>query len=397
LVENYKSAKRDGFFQWKKFTDDIMAFVAPRNLEKEPTLVPLKPAELVTRTIDARTSRAVPTPQVDRILGLISKFVVARRISLKERFIDKDPHHHKQVSATAFAQALQLLGIHISKPEIDTLCTFYNDPSTNFVRYPDFIEDVSSLGATDFGENTPTKLVVNPVPEHLLDISRYVASSPKISADQLKWNALLPKIQSFVLKRRLRIVEFFENFDRLRHGTVTMQKFRSVVGQLDLPLTEDEIQFTGKLFVLEGKPDLLNYRLFCDQVNEVFGVTELHRTPSKDGVCRATYLPDPSLRVNDVVDQESQRIDAIIKRMQRFVSTRRVAVRQQFDDYDRAPHRNFITKAQFKQCIGRLGLSSDDDEMELLCKRYRCTDLDEQNYHAFCKDIDALSNWESPI
>ena len=83
--------------------------------------------------------------------------------------------------------------------------------------------------------------------------------------------------------------------------------------------------------------------------------------------------------------------------MANFVATRRMEVRQQFEDYDKRPRRNYITKAQFKQCIGRLGLSSDENELELLCKRYRCTDLDEQNYHAFCNDIESLSHWDPPI
>jgi Ca2+-binding EF-hand superfamily protein len=374
-----------------------MSFVAPKTLERQPTLDLLKPAELMTKTISERSFRAIPTPQVERVLHIVCRFVIARRISLTEQFVDKDPHNHKQVTPTAFAQVIQLMGIYVSKAEIDTLCTFYLDPTTNFVRYPDFIADVTALGSVNFSDNSPTQLVMNPRPEWAIDISKYVATCPKLTAEQLKWNALLPKLQSFVLKRRLRIVEFFENFDHLRHGTVTVQKFRSVVGQLDLPMCEDEIQFVSKLFALENKSDLVNWRYFCEQIDDIFGATKLHRTPSRDANCRAAYLPDPSLRMTDVNARERELVDTLIKRMQRQVAMRRMEVRQQFDDYDRRPHRNFITKAQFKQCVGRLGLTRDENEMELLCKRYKCTDLDEQNYHAFCNDVDALCSWVSPI
>jgi Ca2+-binding EF-hand superfamily protein len=330
-------------------------------------------------------------------LRLIHRFVVARKIPLKEQFVDKDPHNHRLCSVASFSQVIHLLGVHISAQDIDILTGFYIDPASRFVRYPDFIADVLALGGIDFGESRTAQLVVNPRPDWALDISRYVATCPRLTPEQLQWRALLSKLQSFVFKRRIRIVEFFQNFDRLAHGIVNRQKFRSVVGQLDLPMSEDEIQFTSKLFALEAKPDLVNYRLFCQQINDIFGVTELHRTPSHDGICRAAYLPDPSLRLNEMEGNDRAAVERIIQRMQYFVSTRRINVRQQFEDYDRAPHRNYITKTQFRQCIGRLGLTNDQGELELLCKKYRCTDLDEQNYNAFCNDVQACCDWTWPI
>jgi hypothetical protein len=108
-------------------------------------------------------------------------------------------------------------------------------------------------------------------------------------------------------------------------------------------------------------------------------------------------LPDPSKTLSSIDVAKQARINVILGRMQKYVATRRVDVRQQFQDYDKGPHRNYITKAQFKLCIGRLGLTNDDEEMELLCERYRCTDLDEQNYHAFCNDIEATCDWTWPI
>jgi Ca2+-binding EF-hand superfamily protein len=388
LVERYHSDRRDGFMKWRAFSDDVMTFVAPKTLEHEPLRQPPRRSELMSQTVKERGAPKQAPPHIHRLLYIVNRYIVARRLSLPEQFVDKDKYNHKQVAATAFAQVLQLIGMHINKDEIDQLCAYYRDPLTNFVRYPDFVADVIALGGVNFGENDGTELVVNPRDAYSIDISRWVASCPKITADQLKWSTILPRIQSFIYKRRIRVVDFFENFDRLRHGVVTVQKFRSVVGQLDFPLTEDDIQFTTKLFACEDKPDLVNYRLMCEQINEIFGVGDLHRTPSKDATCRASHLPDPSLRLTDLDPGVKEKIRTIVDRMAKFVSTRRMEVRQQFEDYDRAPKKNYITKAQFKQGIARLGLSSNEDELELLCLRYKCTELDEQNYHAFCNDID---------
>ena len=398
LVNHYKSTKKRGYVQWRKFADDVKAFVAPPGLEVSPTTRPLKPQELMTKTICDKSTRAIPTPQIKRILHIVNRFCIARRVSLTEQFVDKDRFNHKQITPTAFAQVIQLLGVHVSKGEIDQLCTFYLDPTTNFVKYPEFIEDVRNLGGINFGEDAATCEVVNPVPEYTsMDISHYVASRPKLTADQLEWNRILPRLQSWAYKRRVRVYDFFENFDHLRHGTVTQQKFRTVVGEIDMPLTEDEMQFVGKLFALQDKPDLFNYRLLCEQINQVFGVKDLHRTPSHDATCRAAYLPDPSLTTTEVNSQERQAVDRIIQRMQRYISTRRQEVRAEFQDYDRVPHKNYITKTQFKRCISRLNLSTDENELELLARRYRCTDLDECNYNAFCNDIEATMDLRPPF
>ena len=160
-----------------------------------------------------------------------------------------------------------------------------------------------------------------------------------------------------------------------------------IVGETNLPIVEDEIQFIGKLFALEDKPDLFNYRLFVGQVEETFGPRNLHRDPRATGKCRAAFIPDPSLRTQPISSEESSKCQQIIDRMHKYVTTRRMEIRQQFEDYDKFPHRNYITRAQFRQCIGRLGLSTDETELNILCKKYRCTDLDEMNYRAFCSDI----------
>jgi len=49
------------------------------------------------------------------------------------------------------------------------------------------------------------------------------------------------RMQAEILKRQVRIKEFFHDFDRLRKGTVGEAGFRTCLGTLNLRLTEDEI------------------------------------------------------------------------------------------------------------------------------------------------------------
>jgi hypothetical protein len=155
-----------------------------------------------------------------------------------------------------------------------------------------------------------------------------------------------------------------------------------------LPLSAEEIDYCIELFGVPETTDMFDYKSFCHQVNKIFGKTELERKPVDTGKQRPAALPDPSATMQKLQQGDEQRLATILDRMRNFVAARRINVRDQFADYDREPHKNFITKQQFKQCIARLGLSTEPNEYDVLCMKYRCTDLDDMNYHAFCDDID---------
>lgn len=388
ITDAYRSERNPDKVLWSKFADDILAFIAPKRLEQTPRKNPVLPSTVMAETrkqeLSGNTGMSM-TAQVQNILEKVNKYAVQRRISLSEQFQDKDRHKHKQVSTISFAQVMQLIGVHLSMNEINLLAEYYLDPVTHFVNYPTFVKDVEALGGINFPEYT--ELVVNKMPTYAGDINTIVATKPPITAEQLTWNKILSRIQSYIYKRRIRLMEFFENFDHLRHGNVTQQKWYTVVGETNLPIVEDEIQFIGKMFAVEGHSDLFNYRDFLDIVDQIFYTKDLHRNPTMRPNETVSFIPDPSVSTSVIPPADEYRAAAIIERMRNFVTTRRMEIRQQFEDYDKAPPRNYITRAQFRQCIGRLGLTSDSNELDILCKKYRCTELDEMNYRAFCTDV----------
>jgi hypothetical protein len=134
--------------------------------------------------------------------------------------------------------------------------------------------------------------------------------------------------------------------------------------------------------------DLFDYRMFFHPANQIFWRTDLQRKRIDQVQSKVAALPDSSATMQSLSPQDEEKITEILGRMKNLVITRRMNIREQFADYDRAPHKNFITKQQFKQCIARLGLSTNPREYDVLCKRYRCTEFDDMNYHAFCDDIE---------
>lgn len=387
ITESYASETRPNFVQWRQFCNDIKEAIAPLDLEKTPQVNPEVPAEKYqTRSLVLRPEKDM-TATVEQILSNVAKFVRSRRLSLIEQFKDKDRLNHKRTSATGFAQVIQLIGVHISKDEIDTLCTFYNDPNTNFVDYVRFCQDVEQRTGQIFGDTASNSIVINPIPQYSKEESPYLVSA-KSTVPSDDWSCILKNLQTYIYKRQIRLTDFFKAFDPLNRGTVTQQKFNSVVGQTGLPLTAKQMELVAFRFTPHGQSDMFDYRSFCKEVNEIFGPTELQKVPQSENDKRVESLPDPSktLQVLDVAQERA--LNEIIKRMHNEVVTKRMNISEQFIDYDRAPRKNYITKQQFKQCIARLGLSTNPKEFDILCKKYRCTDLDDMNYMAFCNDIE---------
>lgn len=390
IIDNYSSTKRQGFIKWREFADDVIQFTAPLDLERQPLITPPSPKETMSEITTRTVTKRMPQ-DIERILDIVARFVRTRRVSLTEQFKDKDPLNHRKVNQTGFAQVLQLIGIHISKAQIDRLGIYYNDPKTNFVDYTKFIDDVYDKAGQLFSDRAATSIVAQPIPDYGNQRSEYLVESRVLTARDMEWDEICERIQSFVYKRRIRLLEFFEGFDPLRHGTVTIQKFRTVIGQCNIPITKEQIDSIIEKFSVPNTNDLFNYRDFCKEINRVFGPTELEKKPLNDGSPIVRPNPDPSKTIQGLATDDIRRINRILERMKYMVRTRRMNIKEQFTDYDYAPRKNYITKQQFKQSIARLGLSTNPTELDLLCSKYRCTDLDDMNYQAFIDDIDVIA------
>lgn len=75
-------------------------------------------------------------------------------------------------------------------------------------------------------------------------------SSPQkeqTKSSQMQWipwpiETLLERIRSYVIMKRVRVKEYFIDFDKLRKGKITEQKMKTVINQLGFIFTEEEIQ-----------------------------------------------------------------------------------------------------------------------------------------------------------
>lgn len=71
--------------------------------------------------------------------------------------------------------------------------------------------------------------------------------------------------------KRVRIEEFFFDFDKLRRGKVTKNQFESILSMLNFNLTKEEFnQLTEKYKTPNDAEYMVNYKDFSATINSAF-------------------------------------------------------------------------------------------------------------------------------
>ena len=70
--------------------------------------------------------------------------------------------------------------------------------------------------------------------------------------------------------KRVRIEEFFRDFDKLRKGKVTIPQFKQVLSILNFNLTEQEFDSLADRYRTSDPEGTFNYFAFCKYINSAF-------------------------------------------------------------------------------------------------------------------------------
>lgn len=114
--------------------------------------------------------------------------------------------------------------------------------------------------------------------------------------------------------KRVRIEEFFRDFDKLRKGKVTVNQFKSILAMLNFSLTESEFDALADKYRTNDPDNLFNYFAFCQTINSAFTVKGIDKDPvvsvkpiTKDDTlaARRKYL--------EMTPEETEQFQSIIK------------------------------------------------------------------------------------
>lgn len=234
----------------------------------------------------------------------IRRLIVSNRILLKPSFQDFDRTKSCHVTDQQFQRVLKNLGLLPASDQVyDLIIRKYLDKNNKReVNYFSFVADVdrpedmfpqlaSRLRAKAAKEAkaaskpgsanaaTPAITASNffyPGSTREINVleNRYLQAAVHIAHDP---SDVEQRLQAVVVMKRVRIEEFFRDFDKLRKGKVTVPQFRTVLSMLNFPLTEAEFQSLANQYDEDGH---FGYSAFCYNINLAFTQKGIDKDPT---------------------------------------------------------------------------------------------------------------------
>ena len=88
------------------------------------------------------------------------------------------------------------------------------------------------------------------------------------------------RLKATVVMKRVRIEEFFRDFDKLRKGRVTRAQFKSILSSLNFILTNDEFKALAKKYETNDPERFFCYRDFIANINSAFTIQGIDKAPT---------------------------------------------------------------------------------------------------------------------
>lgn len=196
---------------------------------------------------------------------------------------------------------------------------------------------------------------------------------------------VLGRIQVFVSPRRVRVREFFLDFDRLRCGRCSKTQFARALNLVGVRISDAEADSLALYFAEpgwqdKGNPDFkVHYERFCDMVH---GIKTDTWKQENGQFPRSDWVHKPAS------GEWSHKNLSPVKKVQSKVVEFRVRLYDHFQDFD-ALRKGYCTTGQVKTVFTILGLDKQIDQNDFKALQDIYSRADGMFCYAdFCADID---------
>ncbi|CAH1119695.1 unnamed protein product [Phaedon cochleariae] len=203
-------------------------------------------------------------------------------------------------------------------------------------------------------------------------------------------------IQAHVLKNRLRICDFFKDFDPLNCGRITLSQFHRGLDALVLSgkqrffLSLPDVEAVINQYRDPCDPSRVCWRTFEDDMDQAFTVKELEKTPS-------LKVESPPKRVKELLNPGAKNWQAVntptrdlceeaVDKVKQKILHRRILLKPVFRDFDKY-NNGHVSRSQMRQALHFNGILLSDEEIFALEERFN--DDVGFNYFWFLKDVDS--------
>lgn len=365
-----------------------------------------------------------------RLSLLITKVacvVNLRKLVLRPFFQDYElvAKNNGTVTLAHFARVLNFLNITLSADDFNLLVKKYLKDSytVNYVAFVAAIEEtvqyLEKHGVLDLGGDLMSQFpgrVINaelpklPRPEIGKVMAASVFGKQSIFHPALELPPqtktlieLIRSIQRYVYQNRIRVNEWFTNFDPLGQGKVTVSQFHrgldamGMSGLRRLYLSLPEVKTICIQYADPIDPSRVCWKTFEDDVNQVFTVKELEKAPMLQVVSPPREVEElPNIGSRDWAKVEVSRrelCEETVSKVKNRIMRRRILLKPVFRDYDK--HNNgHVSRSQMRQSMLSNGILLSDEELYALEERFN--DDIGFNYFWFLREVEPKPH-EEPL
>jgi Ca2+-binding EF-hand superfamily protein len=329
---------------------------------------------------------------VEEVLDSITVWVTSRRSRVREFFLDFDRLRSGRCSKSQFARGLNLIGMRLSAAEADVLACHFAEESAqertkadfkvNYERFCEIVENLTELRAR--------RQEPEPYPR-----SDFVASA---STAEWSHTMLSPvkKVQAKTLEKRVRLLEYFQDFDALRKGMCTQGQVKTVFTILGLDKEIEQADFKALQDCYSRADGMFCYAEFCNDMDLAVSQTSETDPLMQLSSLESTPTSPLSARRNRqfLSEEKKQKVYDLEEKIRARVKFRRCLLRPAFQDLDRT-RRGHVTRSQFARVMCMNGFELTNVDVDNLCGVY-CDmgNLTEFNYLDFCMSCDPINSYE---
>ena len=267
LGRKYETNDPEKFFNYKAFVASINKAFTISGIDKAPEV---RVAPIVKNdTLLARRKFLGGRDACVEIEDLLNEYrtaVLNHRIHLKPVFQDFDRTKCGHVTKAQFLRVLDLLKIAAPEHVTAAILRRYMDKGNlDEVNYVDFCEEVDGdKQLFGVGRDFNHSFAYFPKTQPRVSKAEIVRNTPQDVDDTVA------RLRTLCKEQRIRIGEFFRDFDKLRSGFITKSQFRIGLNMAKVQISSQEFELLSTHFKAPKEGEHVCWKDFVDRVDEVF-------------------------------------------------------------------------------------------------------------------------------
>ncbi|VDM30362.1 unnamed protein product, partial [Hydatigera taeniaeformis] len=373
---------------WRRFVGDVNRVFTLPEIEQNPRL-----------RVSPLSVHVVPTPgtgdwdsatdemkeRYECAMQNLRRNILERRVDMKPMFKAFSKVNRGHVSLHNLKQIISSLNFRIPDDQLDAIASKYaDDEGFNYWRFLAALEPPSK---ESLHYEYPLRIA------RIREAFNKAGKAPENEPIIHDVEGIMDSVKREVYQQRIRLSEWLRDYDPLRHGHISRQRFRRALSLLPISLKETELSCIESYFKANDENEI-RWKDFCDEIEQVFATPRLDKDPLKEA---EVYKPESVVSRNCLSIEMAEAANRAMEKISKLVRAKRTQLTQWFRDFDKT-HRMTLSESQFQRVLTNLGVATDvsKEEWNAIIARYRHPVglIDDIDYLAFSDDIYKLAGME---